>query len=205
MGMALAIVVALTAQFVIGTDNDAFRAANFFSYFTVLSNVVAVVALVGMAIRAKPAAGRGLATLRGAATLYMTVTGLVYVTVLLPLETDVGVSEPWIDWVIHGIGPIFMLVDWLLNPPPERLKFSRLWVWLIFPAAYLAYTLFRGPRADWYPYPFLDPSAPGSYTEVAIGSLIVLAAIIAVGLALIWWTRRRVPARSEAPPRHEKA
>jgi hypothetical protein len=38
--MATLIVVALAAQYVHGSDRPTFRAANFFSYFTVLSNLL---------------------------------------------------------------------------------------------------------------------------------------------------------------------
>lgn len=43
--MAVAIIVALATQFVLGQDIETFRAVNFFSYFTVLSNVLAVLVL----------------------------------------------------------------------------------------------------------------------------------------------------------------
>ena len=33
--------------------------------------------------------------------------------------------------------------------------------WLVYPALYGAYTLIRGPVADWYPYPFIDVSVLG--------------------------------------------
>ena len=186
--VALAIAVALTSQFVISLGIASFRPVNFFSYFTVLSNISAVVVLSLMAIKPGRSRDSGFVPFRGASTLYMAVTGLVYVTILLPMDTDVGVSEPWIDWVIHGIGPLFMLADWIYDRPP-RLGFGSLWGWLLFPLAYLAYSLIRGPIADWYPYPFLDPRPPHDYAEVAIGSAVVLIAILVIGSALVWWTR----------------
>lgn len=188
LAMAVAIVLALATQFFIGTGIATFRAANFFSYFTVLSNVGAAAVLMILVLN-PVADSRRRTTWRGAATLYMAVTGIVYVTILLPLETDVGVSEPWIDWIIHGIGPLFVVVDWMVNPATDRVDRRSLLSWLAFPAAYLTYTLIRGPLADWYPYPFLDPRSPSSYGEVAVGSLVVLVTIVAIGFALIWSAR----------------
>lgn len=121
----------------------------------------------------------------------MGVTGLVHLSLLLPLETDVGISEPWIDWVIHGIGPVFLILDWALRRPNQPLRKSVLGLSVLFPAAYLVYTLTRGPSADWYPYPFLDPRPPHTYLEVAIGSAMVLGAILAIGTVLIGMTNRK--------------
>jgi hypothetical protein len=190
--IALAIAIALGTQFAISSDIPGFTGANFFSYFTVLSNVIAVIVLAVLVI--KPAALHRLTGWRGASTLYMGVTLLVYVTVLLPMDTDVGVSKVWIDWVIHGIGPLFMIVDWLANPPGRFVTRATFWSWLIFPAAYLAYSLVRGPVADWYPYPFLDPREPAGYSGVAISSAIVLVVFILLGLVLRWWANREVAA-----------
>ena len=49
--MAVAMVVALASQFVDGNDFPTFDAVNFFSYFTVLSNIGAVVVLGALAAR----------------------------------------------------------------------------------------------------------------------------------------------------------
>lgn len=184
--MAVAIVVALATQFAIGQGITGFETSNFFSYFTVLSNVIAVAVLLALALGGKTP--DRIPRLRGAATLYMGVTGIIYVTLLLPLDTDVGVSEAWIDWIIHGIGPLFMILDWTFNRPFEPRPWSDLWGWLVFPAAYLGYTLVRGPIVDWYPYPFLDPR-DGGYGEVALGSVVVLIAILGIGVLLVGWSR----------------
>jgi hypothetical protein len=188
--MAAAIVIALVTQLILASDNPAFSPFNFFSYFTVLSNITAVVILTMLA--ARPRQNPGFDVWRGASSLYMAVTFVVYVTVLLPLETDVGVSEPWIDWIIHGIGPLFMVVDWIVNRPASAITGSDFGKWLIFPAAYLVYTLIRGPIVGWYPYPFLDPRPPHSYGEVAVGSVVVLLAILLIGLGLRWWSNRHI-------------
>ncbi|MFP3387086.1 Pr6Pr family membrane protein, partial [Tritonibacter sp. SIMBA_163] len=58
-------------------------------------------------------------------------------------------------------------------------------LWILYPVAYLIYTLLRGLVVEWYPYPFLDPGN-GGYIQVAISSivitmLIVLCASVVVG------------------------
>lgn len=191
LALASLLAVALVAQLAIGMSRSALTMVRFFSYFTVLSNTVAVVLLVMLAIRPRRDSKIGFSVFRGAVTVYMTVTGLVYAFLIAPAAGDVGVPEPWIDWCIHVIGPIALAVDWIADPPPVTLPRESLWIWTAFPAAYLGYTMIRGPIADWYPYPFLDP-ATGGYGSVAAWSGVVLVVILVFSYAYYWWTNRRL-------------
>lgn len=184
LGLALAIVAALVT---------AFESLNFFFYFTVLSNILAAVLFASLAVRPDWMSSSG--RFRGAVTLFMVITGLVYAVLLRPIEADVGLTDQWVNWVLHSLGPAAALIDWLLFPP-DPLARSSLWIWLIFPAAYLAVTLIRGPIADWYPYPFLDPSHTGGYGAVAMWSLLILLFFVGVGSFLRWWANARGPQAS---------
>lgn len=128
---------------------------------------------------------------RGAVTLYMTITGMVYAVLLRPIEADVGLIDPWVNFVLHSLGPAALLIDWLLFPPERTLAKSSLWVELIFPALYLTVTLIRGPLVDWYPYPFLDPRETGGYGSVVAYSVLVLLLFVAIGIFLRWWANER--------------
>ena len=66
--MAVTIVVALVDQFLHGRELPTFRAVNFFSYFTVLSNVFAAVLLMALAVKPHLAADRTISLIRGAVT-----------------------------------------------------------------------------------------------------------------------------------------
>ncbi len=190
----VAVVVALVVQFVVSSDRSAFTAGNFFSYFTVLSNMGAVVLLALLVARPSRATDPGFVPFRGAVTLYMGVTALVYAVLLAPASADVDITEPWVDAVLHEIAPLAVLVDWFLDPPRRRLPRSVLGRWLAFPAAYLAYSLIRGSVVDWYPYPFLNPDEAGGYGGVAAYSVGVVVVIVAIGAVLRWWAGRRAPA-----------
>jgi len=115
--MALAIVVALTDQFFFGRDLPTFRAVNFFSYFTLLSNIFAAVLLTALAIRPALVADRTVSILRGAVTLYMAVTGIVYNVLLAPAAADVSTNLEWVNIVVHVVGPIVVVLDYLVDPP----------------------------------------------------------------------------------------
>ncbi len=180
--LALAIVAALAT---------AYSSINFFFYFTVLSNILAAVLLAGLAVSPGWMSSNG--AFRGAVTLYMVITGMVYAVLLAPIEADVGLTDPWINYVLHSLGPAAILIDWLLFPPTVALARSALWWWLLFPAVYLTVTLIRGPIVDWYPYPFLDPGEVGSYLGVAGYSVGILLLFVGVGAFLRWWGNQRGP------------
>lgn len=189
LALASLLVVALVSQLAIGMSRSALTVANFLSFFTVLSNISAVVLLAVLAARPGRDASMPFAVFRGAVTVYMSVAALVYAISLAPIAADVGVAEPWIDWSIHVIGPVALAVDWILDPPPAPLPTRSLWIWLVFPTAYLGYSLVRGAIMDWYPHPFLDPSG-GGYPAVALWSAVVLVVILGLGFAYHWWSSR---------------
>lgn len=155
-------------------DSPTFSVANFFSYFTVLSNLFAAVVLV--------VGGRN-DMLRGAAVLYMGMTGLVYALLL----SGVDVQTPgFSNWTLHRIMPVVVVLDWLFEPPRAPLALRRTLAWLIFPLLYLPYTLSRGEIVDWYPYPFVDPTRDGGYLRVAANSLGVAAGFVAATWLITW-------------------
>lgn len=197
--MAAAIVVAIGRQFDISADSDTFDAVNFFSYFTILSNIGAVVVLGALAARPALIDDHRFSTLRGAVTLYMFVTGLVYALVLKPALADVGMTDSWIDYVVHVIGPIVVVGDWLVSPPRARPPVRTMAGWLVFPVVWLVYTLVRAPRVDWYPYPFLDPDESGGYAGVAVACLGIAVLFVALAAGLRWWAGRAITAAASAP------
>ncbi|MGD2103279.1 MAG: Pr6Pr family membrane protein [Acidimicrobiia bacterium] len=190
LALASLLVTALVAQLAIGLSRSDLTVVRFFSFFTVLSNTAAVVMLTLLALRPRRDESAGFAVFRGAVTVYMSVTGLVYALILYPTLADVAVPEPWIDWSIHVIGPLALALDWLFNAPKAGLGWSAIGWWLIFPAVYLVYSLVRGPIVDWYPYPFLDPDEQGGYGSVAMWSVVVLVVIVALSAFYRWWASR---------------
>lgn len=155
---------------------------NLLSYFTVLSNVFgAGVLLVGV-FRPVPD------LVRGAATLYLGMTGLVFALLLSGL--DLGLLEPWANTVLHYVMPVVLVLDWLVAPPSRGFPVVRSLWWLVFPAVYLPYTLVRGALVDWYPYPFLDPR-PRGYPHVVVMSVGIAIAFGVAALAVGWLGARR--------------
>ena len=164
-----------------------FNAPDFFSYFTVESNLLAVTSLLVSAYAVSVGrSSRGLSFFRGAVTLYMTTTILIFIVLLSGYPSSELTAVPWDNTVLHYIMPIVIIVDWLLLPATPAVAPRTALIWLAFPLAYLAYSLIRGPIAHWYPYPFMNPDTHG-YLGVAITSVViaVILVVITVVLALL--------------------
>jgi hypothetical protein len=185
LAFGLLTIVALVAQYIHRAHPTAFYTVNFFSYFTIESNLFATALLLYGAARGllggRRADSPGHDLLRGAAVLYMTITGLVYVLVLSGSKPAV----PWANAVVHYAMPIVIVLDWLFDPPRSRLVRAALGRWLIFPLVFFAYTLIRGALVNWYPYPFLDAATKG-YARVLANGVGVLLVMIAVGSGALW-------------------
>lgn len=197
LALASLIATALVAQLTISLSRSDLTIVRFFSFFAVLSNTSAVVMLTLLSARPGRDRSSRFAIFRGAVTVYMSVTFLVYAVVLAPNAVDVGFTEPWVDWTLHVVGPVAVALDWVLSPPAVRLQTNTVLSWLAFPALYLVYTLVRGPIVDWYPYPILDPNESNGYGTVAMWSGVVLVVIVAFGFLYSWWANREAP---EAQP-----
>lgn len=138
-----------------------FPLVNFFSYFTILANGIAGVvlltgALFGVARRDPP---RWYALARATAALFMTVVGLVFVTLLR--NVDLGGLLPWINTVHHYVMPVAMLVDWISAPPRHAPSGRDMLLLFSFPLLYVVFVLVRDAATAWYPYPFFNPAAVG--------------------------------------------
>ncbi len=169
-------------------DRPGFTLSNYFSYFTVLSNVLTVVVLLIGAIAA-PSSG-WYSWLRGLATTCMIITGIVYA--LLLANIDVQLDVQWINNTMHRLMPLLILLDWILLRA-RRLP-ARSWLtWLLAPLVYGVYSLTRGPFVDWYPYPFIDPRTQGYFT-MTLSLIVVLVGMAGLSAGVYWvgtWARSR--------------
>jgi hypothetical protein len=106
---------------------------------------------------------------------------------LAGLQESLDTHIAWVDFTVHKLMPAVLVADWLLDPPRHRLSLKTGLVWLLYPLAYLVYTLIRGDRVGWYPYPFLDPATGGygrvgiTTAAITIGFLFVSAVTLAIG------------------------
>ena len=155
---------------------------NFFSFFTIESNMLAVALLLSIGIYGLlgKQEGKQIAFLRGAVTLYMTMTGVIYVLLLVNTPQ---MTIPWINTVWHYGMPIVILTDWLIFPPKQRISFTQALLWLMFPLAYMMYSIIRGTLTQWYPYSFIDPIVNG-WPQVLVTNIVIGIGVIALSWLL---------------------
>ena len=156
---------------------------NFFSYFTILSNL-----LVAVSCSARSDSFFAGTKTRSAIALYIFIVGLVYNLVLRSLWHPTG-SQLLADNLLHVVVPVVYLIYWFVFTPKKVLTWKDILPWLIFPLIYLVYSLVRGPIAHWYPYPFLDVDKHG-FGKVLLNAFFVLLAFLVVGMGLIAVNRR---------------
>jgi hypothetical protein len=175
-------VVAIAVQLISLASKGTLDPVNYFSYFTIDSNLIATgVLIAGAVLRERPSTPR-LDLVRGGAVVYMSITGIVFT--LLLSNTDVDTAIPWVNSVVHELMPLVMLADWLITPPAARLRLRQGMLWLSFPLVWIVYTIIRGAIVNKYPYPFLDP-ANGGYGSVAVYCVGILVAMLVVSALVV--------------------
>jgi hypothetical protein len=183
---AIAVLAGVVIQLFVSANSDvAFggspvnQALNIFAYFTVLSNVTVGVTTLLLAIdpnRSSPL----FATFRLIGLVAITVTFIVFHVVLsrlLDLETWAEAANQ----LLHTVVPILAIVGWGRFGPRGLTSARIAALTVLFPLAYMIFTLIRGPLAsDFYPYPFTDVAKLG-YLRVSING--VWVALLFVGTA----------------------
>jgi hypothetical protein len=194
--LGLLVLVAIGQQFLlhIRASHDAL---NFISYFTNLANLSAAAVLLWSAATGAPRGSMVNDVARYISAVNMAIVGIVFS--LLLRNVDLGDLLPWVNFLLHYVMPVAVVLDWLSWPPGSRLKARHMAMAMLFPALYLAYSLLRGAGTGWYPYPFLDPAYAGGYGGVAMYALGILAAFVFVCGALLLMGNRR-KCRRTAPP-----
>lgn len=177
--------------------NNAFDPWEYFSYFTIETSLMNIVVFVvgGILALRLPRDTELFTTARMATLAYAIVTAAVYNLLLrgIPHEGFQGLG--WPNEIVHVWIPLLIVLDWLIAPGRPALAWRRLPVVMIYPVAWLAYSLLRGAVSDGiYPYPFLDPATAGWGSVIAyiVGLSIVL---VGLGALAILYSRRVSPGR----------
>lgn len=166
------------------------RIYRYAAYFTIQSNVL--VCAVSIALARNPLRnGFWFRLVRLAALVGITVTGLVHFALLRPL-LDIDGLALVCDRLLHLVVPVLALLTWLACGPRPRVDRSRAaWV-LVWPLAWLAWTLAVGAATGWVPYPFLDAGEEG-WGGVAVMSVGITVLFVALIFSFAWADRRLPP------------
>ena len=180
--VAIVVLAAIVYQAKVIIDTGLFRPLRFFAFFTILSNLFGAVLWLLLAARWRRPRTRTDDLLRGAATLYLIVTFVV--VVLLLQGAELSLSDRFVDFIVHKLFPILVVIDWIVDPPETDLRMRDVALWLIFPLIWLALTLIRGAVDAWYPYPFLDPDN-GGYRSVAYHVIVIVAGFLVIAGGIV--------------------
>jgi hypothetical protein len=166
----------------------------FFSFFTILTNILTASVFTAVAFQPKDGWGKWLCrpSVQAATAVYIAIVGMVYQLLLRQLWNPQGAQ--WVaDALLHSILPVGYVVYWLLFAPRAELSWKDSVTWLIYPGVYLMYILARGAVSGFYPYPFVDVNLLGYGGVVARAGLLLLV-FLGMGLLVVAvgrWMRAR--------------
>ena len=172
---------------------------NFFSYFTVLVNILAALAFTVPVVAPNSRLGRWTSSegVRAAIAMYIAVVGLTYHFLL----SHVWDPQGWLfvaNGVLHYVTPVAFVLDWLLFTPKGRLRWIDAVKWLAGPAVYVVWTLIHGYASDWWPYWFVNVPALGLH-KAGFWFAAMLTFFIVVGLIIVA-IDRTLGRRDRTPP-----
>ena len=201
--LKLAVILSATA----GTVMTAFSGRNsfmgggkVFMYFTIQSNIaIAVICAVGgwLMLRNKQI-GDGWYTVKLAGTVSITLTGVVFVVMLVPVLGDKAWNIP--NTLTHVVVPVAAIADYFVTASGSGIKREKV-VYVVVPPMLYAIYAGIGYVRGWefaggvnYPYFFLNWGSPAGafgfskdlpYLGCGWWILILLAFLIAVGLCYV--------------------
>ncbi|MFL2001022.1 Pr6Pr family membrane protein [Microbacterium sp. A1-JK] len=199
VGVAVTVVLVLVYAYALRIGAGDSNPFDFFGYFTNQTSLLAAIVLgtVGGRLVAGRPVPSWLTTARAVVTAYLIVVAVVY-NVVVP---GTGSAPPWVSFLLHGVFPVVVLLDWILIGDRSRLPWRVLWTLLPYPAVWLAVVLIRGVTDGWVPYGFLLPGRGlPSLTAHIVG---LIAAIVASG-AVVWALSRTKPRVVLAHPRRSR-
>jgi hypothetical protein len=157
----------------------------YFSFFTILTNFLVALVLTAAAVRPRAQWGQWVLrpSVQASTAVYIAIVGIVYQLLLRHLWNPQGAQ--WVaDVLLHSVIPVGYVLYWWLFAPRDELSWMNAIGWLVYPGAYLVYTLARGAVSGLYPYPFVDVNALG-YGGVLTRAAGLMLVFLGMGLLIV--------------------
>lgn len=174
-------------------------------YFTILSNLLAAGYFLVDAIAVARTGENVAPGLKGAVTMCLIVTGLVFNLILANSSFSMEAGNAGDSFavvlnstpisavsnaMVHKISPLMVVLDWILFNPKGRFTKKSPFMWVLIPDVYFVIVTIRGfflpldtPRGR-FPYFFINWDMLGwKVVPIVIG---LNAAFIALGFAMVW-------------------
>ena len=165
----------------------------YFSFFTILSNIAAVISHAGQLLPAKDLVYFHRRSTAGAITTLMMVVGIVYHFILAPLWSPKGLFLVC-DVILHYVTPVLMAAWWLVSANGKA-RFKTLLWWLVPPAVYVVFVYIRWAFVHEVPYPFLDPALTRQALIRGIVGIVTLFVMVGPAVVIsdkiVGWLKRQ--------------
>lgn len=157
----------------------------FFSYFTILTNILVALSFTIILLRPKSRLGEFFSKSRvlTAVTAYITFVWIAYNILLRHLWNPSGL-QLIVDELLHSFIPFLSILYWLIFVPKSELQWKSILPWMIYPFIYLLYVLTRGALSGFYPYPFIDVNSLG-YSKVFLNDIGLIIAFLLLSLLFV--------------------
>ncbi|MDR6560154.1 MULTISPECIES: Pr6Pr family membrane protein [unclassified Arcicella] len=157
----------------------------FFSYFTVLSNLLVSMSATVLLLKPNIALTNFLSLPKTltATTVYIVIVSIIYNTILRFIWHPEGLLRV-ADELLHLIIPLIFFIYWLVYVKKDELQWSDFLPWLIFPFLYMIFILLSGAFSGFYPYPFFNVIQLG-YLKVIINASFITLVFIMVSFLFI--------------------
>jgi hypothetical protein len=188
IAVAVATATAVWVQIAGLVSQGDFTWTQYFSYFTIVTVVANCIVLLygGFQSLTTERDQVGMTATRHLLITLAIVAGVIY---HLLLRDAADPTNPYTAWsslpmqVFHTILPIYLVVDWVLNPYRAKSPWWTLGGALGFPALWFALSLVRGSQTGWYPYDFVNPAGSGG-----VGRVVTMAVAAGAMLAIVHLT-----------------
>ncbi len=185
-----ALILQFYLQIVNRTTEVSEAVVRYFSYFTILTNLLVAVCFTCLLLKN----GKGYhffsrASVVTAVTAYILIVGIVYNIVLRSLWDPQGL-QLLADNLLHTITPLLTLIYWFVYVPTKEISWKQTVTWMLYPFCYLIYVMILGSFSNFYPYFFINAATLG-YAEAILNSVYVTFCFLAVSLLLIWLGKKK--------------
>lgn len=175
--------------------NNLFRPWDYYTKLSIDSSIFAGIVLVVsalMLLRGKSESAR-MNVVRLTAVVAMIVIGVGYHALLGDSAIDpLDVGYAWPvppNLMIHTYGPMLITLDYLLSVKGPKTNFIKgFWI-LVFPYAWVGFSIVRGLMEDIWPYWFLNPAEVGGF---GVFLYVMGFTVFGLGLAFILILFRRI-------------
>ena len=178
--------------------NNVFRPWEYFSYFTIQTSLLAIVTLsvAGWSAWTGRTETRVMNIVRLSTVTFTIVVTLVYNMLLRGLP-DAAADGDYVwpilpNEILHVWAAVFMLIDWILSSRRINLRIRTMFWVLVFPLAWLVYSIIRGLMVDWWPYWFINPNEPAGVTGMLTYIVGIMLFLLTIAIALLGLQRLTV-------------